>query len=85
MRLLTYTLCAFAGLTSFAYSQTAAVQPAYATNPKFVDALKDAKQLEKERRGVFAEDAYKKANKLPAASAWIACRACTRLSSRWGI
>ena len=36
----------------------------YHSNPKFVEALKDAKQLERSRQAVFAPDAYKKANKL---------------------
>ena len=38
----------------------------YKANPKFQDAMKEAKQLEKQQRYVFAVDAYKKANKLAA-------------------
>jgi thiol-disulfide isomerase/thioredoxin len=36
----------------------------YHSNPKFVDALKDAKRLENSRQMIFAPAAYKKANKL---------------------
>jgi thiol-disulfide isomerase/thioredoxin len=36
----------------------------YHSNPKFVEALKEAKQLERGRQVAFAPDAYKKANKL---------------------
>jgi thiol-disulfide isomerase/thioredoxin len=38
----------------------------YKANPKFQDAMKEAKLLEKQQRYVFAVDAYKKANKLAA-------------------
>jgi thiol-disulfide isomerase/thioredoxin len=36
----------------------------YHSNPKFVDALQEAKHLERGREVIFAADAYKKANKL---------------------
>lgn len=36
----------------------------YHSNPKFVEALKQAKQTEHSREMIFAPDAYKKANKL---------------------
>jgi thiol-disulfide isomerase/thioredoxin len=36
----------------------------YRTNPKFVDAMKEAKQLEHQKRATFAGDDYKKANKI---------------------
>jgi thiol-disulfide isomerase/thioredoxin len=40
--------------------------PDYKSNPKFQLAIAEAKQLEKERKYIFAIDAYKKANKLAA-------------------
>jgi len=36
----------------------------YRTNPKFVEAMKEAKQFERQRRVLFAQDDYKKANKI---------------------
>jgi thiol-disulfide isomerase/thioredoxin len=36
----------------------------YHSNPKFMDALQEAKHLERGRQVIFAADAYKKANKL---------------------
>ena len=36
----------------------------YHTNPKFLDAVKEAKQMEREKQTLFAADAYKKANKI---------------------
>jgi thiol-disulfide isomerase/thioredoxin len=44
-------------------SSTAA-QPVYASNPKFVDAMKDAKLLTQQKRYNFAADGFKKANKI---------------------
>jgi thiol-disulfide isomerase/thioredoxin len=41
-----------------------AATPAYASNPKFVAALTEARQLEKQRNYTFALDDYKKANKI---------------------
>jgi thiol-disulfide isomerase/thioredoxin len=38
--------------------------PAWRSDPKFVDTMKEAKQFEKQKRAGFAEDAYKKANKI---------------------
>lgn len=38
--------------------------PAYATDPKFIAAMADAKKLMRERQYTFAVDAYKKANKI---------------------
>jgi len=43
---------------------TAPTADDYQSNPKFVDALKEAKRLERGRDVLFAADAYKKANKL---------------------
>jgi thiol-disulfide isomerase/thioredoxin len=42
----------------------AAAADDYHSNPKFVEALKEAKQMERGRQVMFAPDAYKKANKL---------------------
>jgi len=36
----------------------------YHTNPKFLAAVKDARQMEREKRTLFAIDAYRKANKI---------------------
>ncbi len=36
----------------------------YRTNPKFLAAVKEAKELEREKQPLFAADAYKKANKI---------------------
>jgi thiol-disulfide isomerase/thioredoxin len=36
----------------------------YHTNPKFLDAVKEAKQMEREKQSLFAADAYRKANKI---------------------
>jgi thiol-disulfide isomerase/thioredoxin len=44
--------------------QAAAPAPAYRNDPKFVDAMKEASQLARQRRDTFAEDDYKKANKI---------------------
>ena len=38
--------------------------PAYLNNPKFIDALKEAQTLDRQKRATFAADAYKKANKI---------------------
>jgi thiol-disulfide isomerase/thioredoxin len=38
----------------------------YKANPKFQDAMKEAKLLEKQRKYVFAVDSFKKANKIAA-------------------
>jgi thiol-disulfide isomerase/thioredoxin len=60
------------------HAQTVAAKPAattpgspaesgaddYRTNPKFVDAMKEAKRFEHQRRASFAADDYKKANKI---------------------
>jgi hypothetical protein len=45
-------------------SSTAANAPAYLSDPKFVSAMAEGKTL-LARRQPFAEDAFKKANKLP--------------------
>jgi thiol-disulfide isomerase/thioredoxin len=42
----------------------AAAADDYHTNPKFLAAVKEAKQMERERQPGFAADAYKKANKI---------------------
>jgi len=52
---------------AWAQADPATAAPAaddYHSNPKFVEALKEAKQLEHSRQMAFAPDAYKKANKL---------------------
>jgi thiol-disulfide isomerase/thioredoxin len=36
----------------------------YHTNPKFMAAVKEAKEMEREKKALFAADAYKKANKI---------------------
>jgi len=36
----------------------------YHTNPKFLAAVKEAKEMEREKKPLFAADAYKKANKI---------------------
>jgi thiol-disulfide isomerase/thioredoxin len=36
----------------------------YRTNPKFIEVMKEARQLERQKRVLFAEDDYKKANKI---------------------
>ena len=36
----------------------------YRTNPKFIEAMKEARQLERQKRASFAEDDFKKANKI---------------------
>lgn len=48
--------------------------PAYASDPKFVTAMNDAKQMEHQHQYFFAIDAYKKANKI----AGSACMSCLR-------
>jgi thiol-disulfide isomerase/thioredoxin len=61
--------------TSPATSTAAAAapaKPAYLSDPKFVDAMKDGKQLERERQYLFAIDSYKKANKIAGG----ACAGC---------
>ena len=42
----------------------AGIQPAYASNPKYVNAMREGKQLLQQRRAAFAEDSFKKANKI---------------------
>jgi thiol-disulfide isomerase/thioredoxin len=68
----TGTLLVAVGLLAFA----AAIAPAqrtdakaaaaddYHTNPKFLAAVKEARELERERQAGFAGDAYRKANKI---------------------
>ncbi|WP_213806648.1 redoxin family protein [Granulicella sp. dw_53] len=57
-------LCLAASACIFVSAQTPA--PAYQTNPKYLSAMSDARQLTKGRQLIFAEEAYKKANKLAA-------------------
>ena len=47
-----------------ATTATAPAAPAYASDPKFQAALKDAKEQERHKQMEFAADAYKKANKI---------------------
>ena len=68
--------CCIAGVLMAASSfgvnaQTATPAPAatagaddFHANPKFADAMKEAKQLEQQKQALFAADAYKKANKI---------------------
>ena len=49
-------------------------KPAYLSDPQFVAAMDEAKQLEKKRQYVFAIDAYKKANKIASG----ACANCVQ-------
>ena len=48
--------------------------PAYESDPRFVAAITEAKQLEKQRQYLFAIDAYKKANKIAGGG----CASCLR-------
>jgi thiol-disulfide isomerase/thioredoxin len=64
-------LCAFSLLSAapgaVAQTQTTAAAPAapaYRSDPKFLDAMKQAKLLQKQKQAGFAEDAYKKAHKI---------------------
>jgi thiol-disulfide isomerase/thioredoxin len=54
---------AFAGAMASA-QETDAKADDYHTNPKFLAAVKEAREMERERRAGFAGDAYKKANKI---------------------
>jgi thiol-disulfide isomerase/thioredoxin len=44
----------------------AGVDPALAANPKYVQAITEAKEMQRKKQFVFAEDAYKKASKIAA-------------------
>ena len=58
-------LACAATITPAQGTEAKSVAPAdYHTNPKFLAAVKDAKQLEGQKQPGFAEDAYKKANKI---------------------
>jgi thiol-disulfide isomerase/thioredoxin len=79
MHLRTGVLCATSlfFVTANVCAQTAApapapAAPAYRSDPKFLDALKEAKLLQKQKQVGFAEDAYKKANKI-AGGACVEC------------
>ncbi len=50
------------------------VAPAFASDPKFVSAMTEAKQMERQRQYLFAIDAYKKADKIAGGE----CTACLR-------
>jgi thiol-disulfide isomerase/thioredoxin len=54
------------GSVSPLFAQTPQVPPAYQSNPKFVSAIAEAKQLTGKRQYEFAIDDYKKANKIAA-------------------
>ncbi len=45
-----------------------AAKPAYESDPKFISAMADAKDLLKKRQYTFAADNYKKANKIAGGS-----------------
>jgi thiol-disulfide isomerase/thioredoxin len=64
MRLL--FLSAFLACSSFTFLSPLRAQdaPDYKANPRFQDAMKEAKQLERQHNYVFAIEAYKKASKL---------------------
>ena len=49
---------------TLAHAQAAAAADDYHTNPKFIAAVKEARQMEHEKRAGFAADAYRKANKI---------------------
>ena len=49
---------------------TPAVADDFHANPKFVDAMKEAKQLEHQKQAGFAGDDYKKANKIAGGKCW---------------
>jgi len=43
---------------------SSAARPSYESDPKFVKAMADVKQLIQQNKGAYLEDAYKKANKI---------------------
>ncbi len=55
-------------------AKSAAINPAYESDPKFIAAMADAKDLAKKRQYAFAADNYKKANKIAGGS----CIACLK-------
>jgi hypothetical protein len=60
------TLSAALLLCSLVFLLTLHAQPApdYKSNPKFIAAMAEARQLEKQRQVFFAIEAYKKASKM---------------------
>lgn len=56
--------CAAASADAQGTDAKVAAAEDYHTNPKFLAAVRDAKQMEREKKPLFAEDAYKKANKI---------------------
>ena len=67
-----------AGSSSAAGPAAASVAaPAYESDPKFIKAMEDARQCKRRKEYTFAEDAYKKANKIAGG----ACMNC--LDSLW--
>ena len=51
---------------------SSAARPSYESDPKFVKAMADVKQLIQQNKGAYLEDAYRRPTKLPVASARIA-------------
>ncbi len=49
-------------------AKPAAVKPAYESDPRFISAMAEAKELTKKRQYAFAVDEYKKANKVAGGS-----------------
>ena len=77
--LLTLGLCACLSAQAPPSAETpaakpAAVRPAYESDPRFIAAMAEAKELAKKRQYSFAADDYKKANKLAGGS----CFPCLR-------
>ena len=58
------TMLVAQGLVAQGTDTKAAAADDYHANPKFLDAVKEAKQMEREKQTLFAADAYKKANKI---------------------
>jgi thiol-disulfide isomerase/thioredoxin len=60
---LVFAFTTLAGVPVSAQTQPAN-PPSYRSDPKFTDALKEAKLLQRQKQALFAEDAYRKANKI---------------------
>jgi thiol-disulfide isomerase/thioredoxin len=57
-------------VTGYGSGQAVATDPALAANPKYAEAMADAKHLTKKQQYIFAEDAYKKASKIAGGKDW---------------
>ena len=57
-------LLVLAAATACAQGAAARTAEDYHTNPKFLAAVKDAREMERQRQAGFAGDAYRKANKI---------------------